>query len=177
MGEVTGPSTIRVRTAVPADALDVATVRTRSWRVAYAGVIPAHVLDTMDPGQIAERTRERIADLGNPFTTRVAERGGAVVGFTVTGPYRGEDVPQGTGEVLAIYADPDHWSAGVGRVMMTDALDRLAAAGFGPVLLWVLRDNPRARRFYQRAGFAPDGAEHFYTAGGVPIPEVRYRHE
>lgn len=170
------PSPVRIRTAVDVDALGVAVVRMRSWRAAYAGVIPDHVLDGMDLERMADQVRARMADPADPFTTRVAERAGAIVGFTVTGPYRGDDAPAGTGEVLAIYADPDHWSTGVGRLLMTDALDRLAASCLSPVLLWVLRDNPRARRFYHRMGFAPDGAEHFYVAGGVPVPEVRYRH-
>jgi RimJ/RimL family protein N-acetyltransferase len=41
-------------------------------------------------------------------------------------------------------------------------------------VLWVLRDNTRARRFYERAGFAPDGATDVLDRlGGVT--EVRYR--
>jgi len=42
------------------------------------------------------------------------------------------------------------------------------------VVLWVLRDNSRARRFYERAGFAPDGVtDVLERLGGVT--EVRYR--
>lgn len=167
---------ILTRPALPEDALAVAMVRVGSWQAAYAGIIPDEVLDAMDPRAQSERLRSRLADPASRFTTRVAERDGVIAGFTVTGPYRGDDVPVGTGEVLAIYVDPDHWSTGVGRALMDDALARLSAARLWPVLLWVLRDNARARRFYEKAGFAPDGAEHFYTAGGVPVPEVRYRH-
>ena len=167
---------ILTRPAVPEDAAAVAMVRVRSWQAAYAGTVPGAVLDAMDPRAETERTRARLADPAVRFATRVAERDGVIAGFTVTGPYRGEDVPTGTGEVLAIYAHPDHWSTGVGRTLMDDALAQLSSARLRPVLLWVLRDNARARRFYERAGFAPDGAEHFYTAGGVPIPELRYRH-
>ncbi|MGO2537535.1 MAG: GNAT family N-acetyltransferase, partial [Brachybacterium tyrofermentans] len=28
----------------------------------------------------------------------------------------------------------------------------------GPASVWVAEDNPRARRFYEKLGFAPDGA-------------------
>lgn len=34
-----------------------------------------------------------------------------------------------------------------------------AVLGDSPALLWVAKDNPRARRFYARNGFAADGAE------------------
>jgi RimJ/RimL family protein N-acetyltransferase len=42
------------------------------------------------------------------------------------------------------------------------------------VYLWVLRDNTGARRFYERAGFAADGAEEPFEVDGVEVPEVRY---
>ncbi|MGO2359488.1 MAG: GNAT family N-acetyltransferase [Brachybacterium tyrofermentans] len=28
----------------------------------------------------------------------------------------------------------------------------------GPASVWVAEDNPRARRFYEKLGFTPDGA-------------------
>jgi RimJ/RimL family protein N-acetyltransferase len=43
--------------------------------------------------------------------------------------------------------------------------------------LWVVAGNARARSFYERAGFAPDGAEEPYEVAGVPVPEVRYARE
>ncbi|RAS29045.1 hypothetical protein BCL80_107157 [Streptomyces avidinii] len=42
------------------------------------------------------------------------------------------------------------------------------------ITLWVLKENVRARRFYERAGFRPDGAEETFEAGGARVPEVRY---
>ncbi|NUL25824.1 hypothetical protein HRW17_26205, partial [Streptomyces lunaelactis] len=44
----------------------------------------------------------------------------------------------------------------------------------GGMLLWVLKENDRARRFYEKAGFAPDGAEEPFEVDGVAVPEVRY---
>ena len=51
---------------------------------------------------------------------------------------------------------------------------RSAAAGYSSIALWVLRDNRRARRFYERAGFAPDGATNVLTRLSSVI-ELRYR--
>jgi RimJ/RimL family protein N-acetyltransferase len=39
----------------------------------------------------------------------------------------------------------------------------------------VLEDNPRARRFYERAGWEPDGKRKAEVRWGVRAPEVRYR--
>ena len=42
--------------------------------------------------------------------------------------------------------------------------------------LWVLKGNDRARRFYERLGYAHDGAEKRDTQTiGSPLDDVRYR--
>ena len=77
-------------------------------------------------------------------------------------------------ELYALYVRPAWWSTGTGRALMERVLARTGAAGYQAITLWVLRDNERARRFYERAGFAPDGATNV-LAGLGDIPEVRYR--
>lgn len=41
--------------------------------------------------------------------------------------------------------------------------------------LWVLEANARARRFYERKGWAVDGAAREEEVGGRRVTEVRYR--
>jgi len=77
-------------------------------------------------------------------------------------------------ELYALYVLPAWWSTGTGRALMDRVLDATSAARYLSVRLWVLRDNARARRFYERAGFAPDGATHTLEGlGGVT--EIRYQ--
>jgi GNAT superfamily N-acetyltransferase len=77
-------------------------------------------------------------------------------------------------ELYALYVRPAWWSTGTGRALMDRVLAKTRAARYQSVVLWVLRDNTRARRFYERAGFAPDGATGVLEdLGGVT--EVRYR--
>jgi GNAT superfamily N-acetyltransferase len=77
-------------------------------------------------------------------------------------------------ELYALYVRPAWWSTGTGRALMDRVLARSSGAGYRSITLWVLRDNQRARRFYQRAGFAPDGAANVLSRLGGII-EVRYR--
>jgi GNAT superfamily N-acetyltransferase len=77
-------------------------------------------------------------------------------------------------ELYALYVRPAWWSTGTGRALMEKVLARSAAAGYRSITLWVLRDNQRARRFYGRAGFAPDGATNVLTGLGGVL-ELRYR--
>jgi ribosomal protein S18 acetylase RimI-like enzyme len=77
-------------------------------------------------------------------------------------------------ELYALYVHPAWWSTGTGRALMDQVLAKVCVAGYACITLWVLEANARARRFYQRAGFAPDGARHVLDdLGGVT--EIRYR--
>ena len=75
--------------------------------------------------------------------------------------------------MYAVYVAPAHWSTGAGRALTDAALDGLRAAGYRRVVLWTLTENDRARRFYDKAGFASDGATNVLAALGR-VEELRY---
>ena len=94
-----------------------------------------------------------------------------MIGFISVGPSRDE---HGVGEVYAIYVDPDLWATGAGRALIERG-ERELRSTYLVATLWVLEDNPRARRFYERAGWAPDRVTKSDVRWGVRAPEVRYR--
>jgi ribosomal protein S18 acetylase RimI-like enzyme len=161
---------MHIRPASPDDAVAIETIRVRGWQAAYRHVFPAADLDALPID--AERWRSRLHVPPPGWTTVVGEDDdGRVVGFASTGPSRDEDE---LGELYAIYVDPQAWSTGAGRALMASAETTLAA-GYDAALLWVLEDNPRARGFYERAGWAPDGIRKAEQRFGVRAAEVRYR--
>jgi GNAT superfamily N-acetyltransferase len=159
---------MNVRIAVGADAEAVERIRVRGWQTAYRHVFPAEQLDRLELD--TARWRRQIEILPWGWTIFVAEDEEHVVGFVAVGPSR--DGIRG-GELYAIYVDPDRWSAGVGRALIERAEIRLAD-DYDEATLWVLADNPRARRFYERAGWAPDGESKLEQRLGVAAREVRY---
>jgi ribosomal protein S18 acetylase RimI-like enzyme len=173
---------LTVRTATLDDAGDIVRINVDGWRKAYAGIVPDDVLASLDVGTRIARYRHR---MGKPsqFESLIVVDAERTVGYTSVGPYRiGQHesvLSHRIGEVVAIYVDPPQWGTGAGRALMDAALDRLAARGFASVRLWVLADNARARRFYERAGFAADGTRGSYPVGRpdgtvVDLPELRY---
>ena len=65
-------------------------------------------------------------------------------------------------EIAGLQLMPAHQSRGVGREVVQVVVDQARADGL-PVELGVEKDNPRARAFWERCGFAyvgEDGAEH-----------------
>jgi GNAT superfamily N-acetyltransferase len=102
---------------------------------------------------------------------------GQVVGWAAFGPYRGEQEGAADGELYALYVRPDRIGTGAGRALTSAVIDESARQGRRRLLLWVLADNVRARRFYAAAGFVPDGAEVIEEIQGVPLRELRYTRE
>jgi len=76
--------------------------------------------------------------------------------------------------LFAIYVHPEHWGTGVGRTLIESGEDELRTLGHEEAILWVLDDNPRARRFYELAGWSVDGAAREIRLFGFDISEVRY---
>lgn len=141
---------VRVATARDADAL--MRLERETCLVALA-----HVFDPPFPD---EEVRERWTEvLDNPLThTLVAELD--EVGI----PSEAGDAPELVG--YAASSGTELWHFGVhsrfyGTVLAPDLLDAagevMAATGPGPLRLWVLEENHRARRFYAKHGWVPSG--------------------
>jgi GNAT superfamily N-acetyltransferase len=130
----------------------------------------------MDPAAQGVRRRERYPARPDTDYEFVTEARGRIVGFVHGGRYRDDDDPTtGCGEVYALYVLPEAQGSGAGGALLGAAVAHLRSRRMTPVLLWVLRDNIRSRRFYERCGLVFDGAEHVYEVAGAALPEVRYR--
>lgn len=162
-----------VRDAVPADAYQVAGVHVRSWRSAYRGLIAQDYLDGLTPADWVHRYDFGRVGLRVP-TTLVAVHEDTVCGFASMGLCRDDDLAD-SAELMALYVDPPYLGTGVGRLLIGAARERLRTRGFAGAALWVLQNNDRARGFYERDGWRPDGARRTGSYGGRPVDEVRYR--
>ena len=152
-----------IRKAVLSDAPAVATVHVRSWQSTYRGHMPDSYLDNLS---VESRTAmwERLIPSGNVW---VALADDEVVGFACVGPSR---EPDAASELCAIYLLSTAQGTGLAH-----PLARAALEGFTDIVLWVLENNYRARRFYERLGFVPDGPTRQETFGDIVINELRYR--
>jgi ribosomal protein S18 acetylase RimI-like enzyme len=169
---------VRIRPAELRDAAAIAQVHVRTWQVAYRGQLPDAFLDAL--GAEVDRRTSRwegfIADAAARRSVQlVAEDGDHLVGFVTFGPSTDDPVDRRIGEVYAIYVDPSHWDRGTGRALFTAAARGLADAGFSEATLWVLESNVRARRFYEIAGWVPDGGVKTEHRGEIELREIRYR--
>lgn len=164
----------RIRAMTLGDCAAVADIRVRGWQAAYAGMIPQGYLDAMDAAEDTERRRAYLTTDGGPLNLVAETSDATVTGWACYGPCRDKGAHPRSGELYALYVHPARIGTGTGHSLLAEVISRASVDGFGELALWVLRENVRARRFYERAGFRPDGAEEAFEAGGTMVPEVRY---
>jgi tRNA dimethylallyltransferase len=141
-----------LRAARPGDAEAAFEVQRAASLAALGHIYPADRYPFPDDA-IRERWYEAVGDENGKVL--VAERGGRIVGVAAA-----KD-----GWLNGLYVVPEEWGNGVADRLHDEALRALAAAGATTAHLWVLEDNRRARRFYERRGWRRDGTDRV-----VPFP-------
>lgn len=163
-----------IREAAAPDVEAIAGLHLASWWAAYRGIVPDEFLERITLESRVERWRRALSPSESPLIeTTVALHGGTIKGVCSFGPLR-ESVAPGIGEVYALHVEPDSRRRGLGKLLLDDAVRRLKARGFGAAVLWVLRDNANARRFYEARGWSANGEERIEERNGYAIPETRY---
>jgi ribosomal protein S18 acetylase RimI-like enzyme len=166
---------LTIREAGPKDAEPIASIHVRAWQGAYRGQLDDAYLDALTAEARLPTTRSMIEDAPADLRVWVADDGGAIVGFAVTGASQDADADRKTAELYAIYLEPDRLGSGVGRALFERAIGDLRERGFTAATLWVLESNDIARRFYERAGWATDGTNAAQRIDEVMRPTLRYR--
>ena len=100
-------------------------------------------------------------------------RGERLIGTSSVCASRWPDWP-GYGEVVSLYLLPEYMGRGLGKALLPAAVERLKERGFRDILLWVLEENQRARRFYEKYGFMQTKRCLICNIGGKDLKEVQY---
>ena len=141
-----------IREARPDEAGALAAIQRDASLAALADIFPPE-LYPYPLDDVTRRWEESLADGG--VAVLVAEEDGTAAGVAGC---RSEWLD-------GLYVLPQFWSRGVGRALHDTVLGRLRADGWERCHLWVLEDNGRARRFYERLGWIENG-----TSRVVPFP-------
>ena len=137
-------------------------VHWQSWHEAYPGMVSQDYLD-----RFTLEKAEKLAFSWGGDHLIIAKAGDRVIGFVGYGN-RGEEAPE-TGEIFALYVLSEYYGTGVGKQLMDAGLEQLK--GYPQICLWVLKENKRAIRFYEKCGFQADEQEMFSQT--VKATEIR----
>jgi ribosomal protein S18 acetylase RimI-like enzyme len=158
--------------AGPGDAEALARVHVRSWRETYRGLLPDAYLARMSEVDYARRFRRALTHPGPNEVTLAALGPEGVFGYAQGGPSRA-GVPA-EAEIATLYVLRSAQGLGAGRHLMTGAARAFLAQGATALKISVLRDNVRARGFYEHLGGEGEAARPERGPGGVHH-EVTYR--
>lgn len=141
--------TALLRPATAADAVAGAELQRTCWREAYGPIVDPALLDAqLADGPTWERRWQHPPPAG--ITRLVATYGDALVGFATSGAGRRDGDAEH--ELYGLYVLAAHHGTGLGQALLDASVPADTACS-----LWVLEDNARARAFYARNGFVPDG--------------------
>lgn len=152
-----------IRRGVPTDAVQLAELHLQVWREAYTGLISEEVLAAREQQPVVDRVTRWVARVRSGELWVAVSDGDVVVGWSEAGP--GRDAP-GV-ELYSLYVAAERYSTGLGHRLLVQAV------GEQPAHVWVLRGNDRAIGFYERHGFAFDGAEKVDDLGLTDLRMVR----
>jgi len=159
-----------VRPAAIDDAAVIARIHVATWRSAYRGLLPDDFLASLSEDHYEERWKRTLSE--SAARVYVAETPEGVVGFASGGRERaGED--RYSGELYAIYILRQAQGRGHGRRLVQAVAAGLRELELEDMIVWVLRDNAAARRFYERLGGVFVRTQPI-TIGSALLQEVSY---
>ncbi|HPM24543.1 MAG TPA: GNAT family N-acetyltransferase [Phycisphaerae bacterium] len=171
---------VAVREARQGDAEGIAYVHITAWQTAYRGILPASYLDALTPAAryaVWQNRLARQAEEEFTFVAEVATRAGdeerQLVGFAAGGPERDGIAPYDH-EIWGIYLLEEWRGRGIGRRLVAAAASWVVERGGKSLLLWVLKDNWRARAFYEALGGERLPGEKSITIGSSSLLELAY---
>ena len=135
---------MRIREARPGEARLLADVQERASLAALGHIFPPELYPYPSD---AIRTRWSEASADAARRTLIAVSGEEPVGAACV-----------SAEWLeGLYVVPERWGTGLADSLHDRALDIVRALGSARCHLWVLEENGRARRFYERRGWLENG--------------------
>jgi GNAT superfamily N-acetyltransferase len=147
---------MQLRAATPDDIDGCVDVQRRSAVVGYS-----HIFDQAVYPFPADVVRaEWVARFADDVAVTVATDGAEILGTVSVRPPRLE----------SLFVVPDCWGHGVARSLHDEAVRQISDAGWRSAELDVMVDNDRARRFYEKHGWVPDGRT--ATSPFPPYPKL-----
>ena len=147
--------------------LEISNIYESSWKYAYKDIIPQDYLDSIPTGRWANS----INKIG--MNNLVVIENGLIIGTASFCKSRWEQYSN-YGEIVSIYFLPAYMGKGYGKHLLKKCVEELNGLGYNNILLWVLENNQRARRFYEKNGFTCSGDFLNDNIGGKELREIMY---
>ena len=166
-----GGVSLEIRKASLDDVKDISRIHALSWKTAYKGIIPQAYLDELKESFWVPAFTTWIQD--NVLTVQLIVENGSSVGCVAYGKSRDKSLSD-WGEIVSIYLLPEYFGRGYGNKLLENALLDLKKYGYQNIYLWVLKENQRARHFYEKNKLQCNKDECTCEIMGKELTDIRY---
>src|SRR5579864_3013939 len=162
------------RDATAKDAEAIAWLHAESWRSAYRGILSDDFLDSHVHEERRGTWQARFSGAESQrFFVLLAENAGQMSGFACVFPCPEDHAAFGA-FLDNLHVLPRFTGQGIGRILLSQVVRRLQTSGsHSGLYLWVLEQNHRARRFYEKAGARVVGSEVHSMPDGQSVVALR----
>ena len=136
--------------ATKKDIFTISSIHAKSWKSGYKGIVPDSYLKHLKEN-FWINTFEDFMKNGMIYCA-IAYDKKQPVGVISFGKAR-EEAFLGYGEIISLYVLPEYFGREVGKELMKYALEYFEKEGICQCYLWVLKENERGIRFYEKMGF------------------------
>ncbi len=161
----TAPFTVRPAEAQELPAL--AEIYRAAWMHAFSRHLAPEQRACVTLGDFEERWQAFLRD--THVHSFACAQDGEPAGFVTCGVH-----PDRPAEIISMMVSPGLIRRGIGSRLMERALRHCAGHHRSQVVLWVVRENANARRFYERFGFAATGEQRFIWRYGARLCQLQY---
>ncbi len=138
-----GQEQMIIRNAAEDDARQIAEILVEDWQTAYRGIIDSAFLDAMSAEERYQTEVRRCRKY------QVAVFGQEILGYVWTEMSGSEDADC---EIVALYVRYAKRKNGTGRALFRHSAEQFRTAGRKKMIVWCLKENTEARKFYEKMG-------------------------
>lgn len=174
-----------IRQATIADALTISRIYAKSWKSAFRGQVPDAYLERLPENHWVPFFEKNLSN-GSLCAKLIYhnQTGVDAIGAVAYGAAR-QELPAGGqivgksldyrtfGEIVSLYLLPQYYEKGYGRELL-EAVQQECMQTYEGLYLWVLRENERAKAFYQKLGFCPTEEVCLCEIDGKQLTDIRY---
>jgi len=162
---------LKILSAWPKDAPDIAHLQTRSWQDSYRGSWTDHYLDHEAPQERLSTWTGRFETPNDKQLVLLARAGEQLCGFACT--YLDHD-PQWGAFMDNLHVLKEYQKRGIGRALMEATAKELIQREQKRMYLWVLETNEKAILFYEKLGGVRKEKTLYNNPDGRQSPIWRY---
>ena len=162
---------MEVREAILKDVETISRIYALSWKEGYRGIISEKYLDALKEDYWISFFTKGIEE--KTIFAKVLLDNNLIIGCIAYGMAR-ESAYEGWGEIYSLYLLPNYYDRGLGSLLINEAMQEFKEAHHKGIYLWVLEENKRARRFYEKHHFYYNEEECRLKISDQEVVDKRY---